>query len=257
MLAPMDRYRLGSVLRAVRRRTGRRQVDVARQAGVSDATVSRIERGELDTINVEVVQRVARAVGVRVEWVARWRGAELDRMLNERHAAMHEAVVPWLERCGWEAVPEVSFSVYGERGVVDVLAVHHDSRHLLVVELKTALVDVQALIGTVDRYRRLAPRMAADRGWAIATTSVWVVLADGRTNRRRVAAHARVLRSAFPSDGRLMGRWLLRPQSPVRALSFLPDRLAVTVRRGTGGATRVRVPRASVASAGEPAEPSR
>lgn len=177
-------------------------------------------------------------------------------MLNERHAAMHDAVVPWLEACGWEAVPEVSFSVYGERGVVDVLAVHRASRQLLVVELKTALVDVQALIGTVDRYARLAPRMAAERGWQAAATSVWVVLADGRTNRRRVAAHARLLRTAFPNDGRLMAGWLRRPRGPVRALSFLPDRLAVTTRRGVGGASRVRVPRASVRPGADHAEPS-
>ncbi len=51
----------------------------------------------------------------------------------------------------WLAQPEVSFAIYGERGVIDILAFHPRSRALLVIELKTGIVDVQALIGTVDR----------------------------------------------------------------------------------------------------------
>ncbi len=61
--------------------------------------------------------------------------------------------------------PEVSFAVYGERGVIDILAWHPGERALLVIELKTEIVDIQDLIGTVDRKRRLARVVARDRGW--------------------------------------------------------------------------------------------
>lgn len=36
-------------------------------------------------------------------------------------------------------MPEVSFSIYGQRGVIDILAWHAATRSLLVIELKTEM----------------------------------------------------------------------------------------------------------------------
>ena len=80
-----------------------------------------------------------------------------DPLMHERVAAVF-ATLP-----SWTAVPEVSFSVFGERGVIDWLAWHEPTGSLLVIELKTAVVDVQALLGTLDRYERLAPGVARER----------------------------------------------------------------------------------------------
>ena len=217
----MDPTRLGSIFRAVRIRQGWRQSDVAQRARVSASTVSRAERGRFDGLSVGTVGAVAAALDVRLEWTAYWRGGELDRMLRAGHSAMHEHVARLLTAAGWEVAPEVSFSIYGERGVIDVLARHPTAGSLLVVELKTQLVDVQGLLGAVDRYRRLAPRIAADRGWSVGPVSTWVVMQDSATNRRRVAAHASVLRAAFTRDGRHIGPWLRSPSGLVHALSFL------------------------------------
>jgi len=41
--------------------------------------------------------------------------------------------------------------VYGERGVIDILCFHSPTGSLLVIELKTEIVDVQDLVGGVDR----------------------------------------------------------------------------------------------------------
>ena len=90
---------------------------------------------------------------MRVELVARWRGGDLDRMVNARHAALHEAVALLFARhSGWTTAPEVSFSIYGERGAIDVLAWHAARRALLVVELKSEIVDVQGMLGADWRY---------------------------------------------------------------------------------------------------------
>lgn len=217
----MDAARVGAIFRAVRLRRGLRQADVARLAGVSPKVISRIESGAIDGVVVDRVMRVAKALDIRLEWNAWWRGGELDRMVNAGHAAMHESVARWLRASGWLIAPEASFSIYGERGVIDVLAFEPASRALLVVELKTQLVDVQELLEAVDRYRRLAPVVARERGWDVETVSAWVVLRDTPTNRRRLADHATVLRSAFPTDGRSMRGWLARPRGQVAALSFL------------------------------------
>jgi hypothetical protein len=71
--------------------------------------------------------------------------------------------------------------------------------------------------------RRLAAGIGAERGWACrrASTSAWVVAADGRTNRARLARHAAVLRTACPTDGRTMAGRLADPREPPAALSFM------------------------------------
>jgi transcriptional regulator with XRE-family HTH domain len=198
----MDGLRLGSVVRTVRIRKGLRQADVAAGAHVSIATVSRIERGNLESASVGVVVRIAAVLEIRLDWMPRWRGGELDRMLNAGHAAMHEAAARDLAGSAWLTAAETTFAIYGERGIIDILAFHPDRRALLVIELKTDIVDVQGLIGAVDRYRRLAPRIARERGWISTSVSRWVLLRDSPSNHRRLAAHPTWLRKAFPADGR-------------------------------------------------------
>jgi len=131
----------------------------------------------------------------------------------------------------WLAEPEVSFSIYGERGVIDILAWHARAHSLLVIELKTELVDVNELMGNVDRKGRLAAEISRQRGWQPGSISTWVVLADSRTNRRAVASHSTVLRTKFPDDGRAVRGWLHHPAGALHALSFLPSIHAVTLGR--------------------------
>jgi transcriptional regulator with XRE-family HTH domain len=239
--------RLGAVLRAVRIRQLLRQQDVASRAGVSRATVARAENGHVRTLTVGTLIDLAGALSVRLDLEPQWRGGNLGRTLNSGHSAMHEQVAARFARLAeWLAQPEVSFSIYGERGVIDVLAFHPGTRALLVVELKTELVDVNALLGTVDRYSRLARRVAADRGWRASTVSCWVILRDTMTNRRRVEAYVHVLRAALPADGHEMRAWLRDPaSSSVRALSFLSDAHRGSTSGARAGVRRVRAPLAT------------
>lgn len=207
--------------------------------------ISRIERGRLRNLSIDALLRVAEVLEIRIDWVARWRGGELDRMLNAGHAALHVVVAQLFVGTPWVSAPETTFSFYGERGVIDILAFHPPTGSLLVIELKTGLVDVHELMSAVDRYRRLAPRIASERGWRVRSVSVWVAFLDTKTTRRRVATHAPVLRNAFPDDGRAVRRWLRRPDEPIAALSFL----AVPAARGASAAvTRVRRAAAATAS---------
>lgn len=227
----MDDQRVGSALRAVRVRRGWRQLDVAKRAGVSRSLVSLLERGHLDLLSLRALRDVAKVLDVRLDVTPRWRGGELDRLLNARHSALHEDVATMFDRTpGWLMAPEVSFNVYGERGVIDVLAFHPATGSLLVVELKTEIVDVQELVGTMSRKVRLARGIALERGWHAGSVSGWIVVASSTTNRRRIVAHRTMLRAAFGSDGRTMRRWILAPQGSVAALSMWSP----TNRGGTG-----------------------
>lgn len=142
----MDDVRVGNTLRVIRVRKRLRQSDVARRAGVRRETVGRLEHGAIDRYPLGTLRAVARALGAHVDVRLRWQGADLDRVVNAARADLHESVVRHLAgRDGWTWRPEVSFSIYGERGVIDILAWHAATRSLLIIELKTELVDSQAL----------------------------------------------------------------------------------------------------------------
>ena len=158
---------------------------------------------------------------------------------------MAERVAAELVERGWDVRPEVSFSHFGERGVVDLVGWHAGTDTLLLVELKTELVDVGDLLATMDRRRRLASVIGSGLGWQPSIVGSWVLFTDTRTNRRRVAEFSKLLRAAFPTDGRSIRGWLASPERPVAALSFLPDSNQERsgtrpgpVRRVTGGHPR-------------------
>lgn len=236
----MDDRQLGSALRALRIRRGWRQVDLARRARLSRQMVGRIERGEAGSLPINTVRRASDALGARFDVAIRWQGADLGRLLNARHSAMHEAMARQFATIGeWTAEPEVSFSVYGERGIIDILAWHAIARIAVVVELKTEFVDINEMMGTLDRKRRLALGIVRERGLNPLAVGSWLVVADTRTNRRVLAAHATVLRAKYPADGRTMRRWLRQPSGAVLALSFLPDVADLGVGRKTRPIQRV------------------
>ena len=238
----MDDLQFGTVFRTVRQRLGWRQIDVANRSGISQSVVSRIERGHVGPQSIDSVRAIAHALEIRVSLVAQWRGGDLDRLINRRHSALHESVARMFrdELPAWILAPEVSFSVYGERGIIDILAWHPGRRALLVIELKTDLVDMNELVGTFDRKRRLAWEVAVKRGWDPISVSAWLIVASSRTNRRRVEAHRAMLDAALPDDGRTIDRWLQDPVGAVAGLSFWTDMPRETGRPDSTPIRRVR-----------------
>jgi transcriptional regulator with XRE-family HTH domain len=242
----MDDRRLGETVRRIRRESGLRQVDVAGTAGVSRSTVSDVERGLIETMDVGTVRAVIVAVGAHLVLDVRWRGADLARLMDRDHASIVERVVVLLRRSGWEVIVEWSFSHFGERGSVDVVAWHPSRRALLVVEVKSRIVDLQDLLSTLDRKSRLAPRiLSAERGWRPDIVGRMVVAREAGPNRAVAATHAATLGSALPDRSRRCRRWILDPSGPLAGLWLLSDSAPGGVRSVPAGARRVRVrPRA-------------
>jgi transcriptional regulator with XRE-family HTH domain len=240
----VDDQRVGLTLRSIRTRKRWRQADLAEKAGVSRWVVMRIERGRVAGVPVDKVRRVAAALDAQIDMHVRWRGGDLARLINSRHAAMHEAMARFFDRQSpWLAEPEVSFSIWGERGTIDILAWHPLARAVLIVELKSELVDINDLLGTLDRKRRLATQVAETRGFHPALIGTWLVVADSRTNRNAVAAHRAAIRNKLPTDGRGIGRWLDRPDGHLAALSFLPRVQGMHLAGQTAPIKRVNQPR--------------
>jgi transcriptional regulator with XRE-family HTH domain len=227
---------VGRLIRALRIRRRWRQADLADAAGISRRKVSRLELGHIDRLSVTDVRAACAPLEVRLPFAPSWHGGDADRIVNERHTRLQQRVSELLASApGWSFVAEATFSIFGERGAIDLLGWHAASRAVLVVELKSEIVDPSALVRQVDRYRRLAPRIARERGWDAAVVGAWVAVLDTSMNRRRLAKGAAILRAAFPTDGRAISGWIARPSGPLAGLSF------VAISHSTG-MTRDHVP---------------
>lgn len=146
----MDDQRIGIAFRTLRRRRCWRQWDLAARAGVSQATISAIEAGRIDATSLRTLRSVAAALDAGLGLSLDWRGGDLDRLLDRRHAALVEAVVGHLRRLGWSTDVEASFSSYGNRGSIDVLGTFAAGQVALVVEVKSNLVTVEGTIRPMD-----------------------------------------------------------------------------------------------------------
>lgn len=205
---------------------------LATRAGVGRQAVSLLERGHARRLRLGVVEAVLGALDARLDLRLLWNGPELDRLIDAGHAALGSAVKRRLERWGWRVRVEVSYSRYGERGRIDLLAFHAATGVLLVVELKTELVDVQALLGSLDAKARLARHVAEGFGWDVRAVVPAIVFAEHRTTRERLA-RVETLFDRYGLRGRAAITWLRRPTGA-------PSGLVWFTASAVGAAPRVR-----------------
>jgi len=218
----MDAVRLGLAIRALRRRSRWTQGRLASEAGVSQATVSRVERGEIRHQSLHTLTVIAEALGARASIRIYWHGEDLDRLLDAAHAGLVEDVVRLLVANGWLVVPEFTFNDFGERGSIDILAYHPDTGALLIVEVKSVVPDMQAMLAGIDRKARIAPKLVGSRGWRVRSVSRLLVLADDRTTRRRLARHRATIDRVMPLRSVAVRRWLRSPAGEMGGVLFLP-----------------------------------
>ena len=229
-----DPVRFGQSLRALRRRQPWTQQELADRAGVSQAAVSRAERGQVRHLTIRTIDRIAEALGARSSLRLYWHGEDLDRLLDAAHAGLVEQVVVLLAAHGWQVVPEATFSEFGERGSIDVLAYHPRFGALLIIEVKSVVPDMQAMLGGIDRKVRLGPKLAGRRGWRVRSVSRLLVLEEDRTSRRRLEAHGATVSAVMPLGSRAVRRWIAAPTGPVGGVLFLPASPRTTTRRRVG-----------------------
>ena len=217
----MDAVRFGHQVRALRRRRGWRQQDLAAASGVSRATVARVELGGAGRQQIQTLERIAVALSARPDSRLLWNGEAIDRLLDQAHATIANDFSRRLVAGNWIVAPEVSFSVFGERGSIDLLAFHPATALLLVVEVKSVLPDLQGMLMTLDRKARLGPRIARDRGWEPAG------VARGPRARERPNESAARGCPRRGAAGRLsrarvaVNRWLREPDGPISGLLFV------------------------------------
>ena len=235
----MQELRAGKVLRLVRRRRGLTQSDLAKMAGVSQQTVSLLERGNADSATLRLIKEVAAPLGITVDLALRWKGPELDRLADARHARIVAAVVAKLGPA-WEVILEYSFNHYGDRGAVDVLAWHAAARALVIFEIKSELDGVETVLRPMDVKARVVPSVIArERRWKVDTVGLVLVLPDESVTRRAVARMENVFDVALPGRTVAVRRWLREPGGAIRGLWFLADTPTRRAIRNPGSGGRV------------------
>lgn len=226
--------------------------------------ISRLESGRIDEITVGALRTIAKALDARVDVDLRWHGGAIDRLLDERHAALVGATIAMLRRRSWVTEVEVSYSHFGERGSIDVIAWQLETQSMLVVEVKTELISIEATVRKLDEKMRLAPIVvpwpgtrpgpSTDKPPIRRPRSIGrlLVLPATTTSRRRVARHAAVLDTALPMRGEAIRGWLQRPAGAASGLILIeiaPDIRGANAKSATATPHRVR-PAASRSAGG-------
>jgi transcriptional regulator with XRE-family HTH domain len=221
----MDDIRLGRIGRALRRRLNLTQRELGRRAGLSQQAVSLVERGHGSRLSGGSMRRLFGALDARWEPTVSWRGGELDRLLDARHARLVGIVVNVLRGLGWVVEVEVTYSSYGERGSIDLLAWWPPGRIALVIEVKSELVSVEATVRKLDEKVRLTIESIAETRFGEAPLAVGrlLVLPASTTERQRVARADAVLGAAFPLRSDAVRAWLRSPRGPIRGILFVRD----------------------------------
>jgi transcriptional regulator with XRE-family HTH domain len=236
----MDDIKVGALARAIRHRRRWTQRQLGTRIDLSQQVISLFERGRLDGLTVRTARRIAAALEVSLAFEPRWRGGEAARLLDADHAAMVNRVVGLLSATGWQTAVEYTFNHFGERGSMDVVGWHAASRSLLLVEVKSRLLDTQATLATLDRKVRVVPMLLArERSWAATSLGVVLAMPGSTANRSAVDLHADTFASAFPDRAVEVRSWVRRPQGRLAAVWFLSNTSGSS---GTQpGATRRRV----------------
>ena len=240
----MDDLRVGRALRLLRQRRGMTQLQLARAAGISQALVSLIERGHLGSVSVRVLRRVFAVLDARCDVGVSWRGGALDRLLDEAHAnlVLHRAATH--HDAGWTVAVEATYSVYGERGSIDVFAACAAARAVTVEEVKSDLTSLE-LLGrkTDEKVRLVRARLCRERfGFDPIAIGRILVLPDTSTARRQVRRLAPALDTMFPSRAFDIRRWLAEPVGDIGGILFVAETNRGSGRRDQRGRMRVRAP---------------
>jgi transcriptional regulator with XRE-family HTH domain len=246
----MKDLELGRLLRMLRMRRHSRLADVEARIGLSAESLGRHERGRFTSL--DRLRRHAAEFDLRIELAAIGRGAEIPRLRDDEHAAIVNLLAATFGGARWLVEPEASYSEWGERGRIDLLARLPQGPNpiLAVVEVKTDFGDLQQLLGSSSVKERLAPMVATKLGWPAQARVVTVIAAASTSrNHELVTDHAALFasfrsvrfRRAVPDLAKHSRVLLWVPAAAAGRQQWLAGRRRVSA--GRPRTARVRLPR--------------
>lgn len=203
---------LAREIRQVRQAFRWSQRELAVRAGVSQSTVSRVERGLGANVDLDLVGRIVDVLGLRVHITAErpvLLGQTRQRDLG--HSAGVGYVARHLGEDRFVVATEVEVGEGRYRGWIDLLAWDRASGSVLVVEFKTELHDIGAVDRQLRLYEREAWAAARRLGWEPRRVASVLVLLHTSWNAAAVRDNRDVLAAAFPATAADVLEWIRAP----------------------------------------------
>jgi transcriptional regulator with XRE-family HTH domain len=186
----------------VRLTLGLSQRAFAGRIGRSQTYVSLLERGMIPNLSIieadAMCQRVGATLVLGIDAPILVAGA---RQRDAAHARCVAYVARRLRAEGWLVEREVQVGPPSRPGWIDILAFDPVSRILLVIEVKTELVDLGGLERQLGWYVREARRACRAFGWRPDAVAGTALLLSTALNDERVLENSVGIRQVFP------GRW--------------------------------------------------
>jgi len=212
--APAFMRHVGQTVRDVRLAVGWSQRGLARRSGVSQSVISRLETHRTRDVRMSVVDRLLVALGVRY-----WLGTEPPNIARRPtdlvHGRCSAHVARRLIAAGWQVEREVEVIGSGSHGWIDVLAFEPNARIMLVIEVKTELLDVGAIERSLNWYVRESRSASRRLGWRPDAVASALLVLESAMNDERLSASADVFRIAFPGRATGLRAVIARTTSPL------------------------------------------
>jgi transcriptional regulator with XRE-family HTH domain len=205
--------RVGIGLRDARLARGLRQVDVAREAGISQPFYSRIEHGRELGVSLLTLCACASSLGVQLAgFVEALPGSSLPRDIE--HLRRQSLVVGIAAHGGWRAAPESPLVDDGPRPrSIDVRLTRPERHEAAVVEVWDLLADGGDAMRGLDA-KVLATRERLGAGWRVEGL---LLLRRTARNRAVVRELRPLIAARFPARSTAWLAALTRPDRPMPA----------------------------------------
>lgn len=238
------RTAFADLCRSVRTDLDISQGELGQACSLSRPVISAIETGRR-AASLDDVERIATALGMSIDLVPRRPGVIAPRLHDVVHARCVAYVQRRLTAAGFTVLREVEV-VHGRwHGWIDLLAFDPRSGLLLIIEVKSSLVDLGSVERQLAWYEREAGAIARARGWRATGARSWLLLLDSLEVDAAISHGREVLGLAFPRRAAAMRRELEGPVTEISAGRALAVIDPSSRRRDWLRATRVDGRRAS------------
>jgi len=190
-----------------------RQVDLGERAGLSQPTISQLERGDGGTLSLESWAQVAVALDLPID-IALGRDA-LEEPADAGHLALQELVLRLARAMGTTRFFELPTKPSDPSYSTDVGLRNDRQRWLIQVECWNTFGSLNASMRSTDRKRADAEAfaIAIGNGRPYSVHHVWVIRAT-RRNRELLARYPEIFATRFTASSRAWVTALTRGATP-------------------------------------------